>query len=131
MKYLLFAVLLALLAGCSGQPIQQSNLSVATHADLRAAAAYAQANGYPARAAVWMAEDAKLGAIETQITACQAAINAAMPKAPATSGAPVTPFLGVEMAAEAVGNFTGIPASVKITCAPFPIVTLPAMPKIP
>ena len=131
---LLFAIMLALVLGACAtlKPVDvtQSKLAVATHADLLAAAKYATDHGYPARAAVWMAEDAKLSAIEAQINTCANAIEAALPKAPALSSPP-TPFLAVEMAAEAAGNVTGIPATVKINCEPFPIITLPVFPKIP
>lgn len=109
--------------------VSQSKLAVATHNDLLAAAQYATDHGYPARAAVWLAEDAKLSAIESQISTCANAIEAALPKAPSLS-TPLTPFLGIEMAAEAAGSVTGIPASVKINCEPFPIITLPVFPKL-
>jgi pectin methylesterase-like acyl-CoA thioesterase len=129
---LIFALLLT---ACATPPTPtkpldatKTELAVVTHADLQAAAAYATAHGYPARAAVWTAEDARLTAIEVQISACANAIQAALPPAP-TAGAPVGVFTAVEMGAEAVGQYSGVPASVKINCAPFPIVTLPALPK--
>jgi uncharacterized protein YceK len=128
MKYLV----LLLLSGCAtlqSLDVAQSKLAVATHADLLAAAKYATDHGYTARAAVWMAEDAKLSAIEAQINACASAIEAAVPKVSLTT--PPTPFLGIEVAAEAVGTFSGVPSSVKINCEPFPIITLPVFPKLP
>lgn len=140
MKHLL-ALFAILLAGCAGTIVKDpatgavtfnvsaGKLEVAAHADLLAAAAYATAHGYPARAAVWAAEDARLTAIETQISACANAIAASLPK-PVSGPAP-TPFLAIEIGAEAVGQFSGLPASVKINCAPFPIVTLPILPKLP
>lgn len=109
--------------------VTQTKLAVATHADLIAAAAYADKNGYPARAAVWRAHDAHLSAVETQINACANALAASLPKV--TAGAPPTPFLAVEMSAEAVGNFTGASPAVKINCAAFPIITLPSLPTLP
>lgn len=133
MKILRAVLLAALLAGCAAAPaidVSQTKLAIATHDDLLAAAKYATDHGYPARAAVWLAEDAKLTAIESQISACANAIEAALPRAPSAT-TPPTPFLGLEMAAEAVGSFTGVPASVKINCEPFPIITLPVFPKLP
>lgn len=94
-------------------------LATATHNDLVAAAALATANGYPARAAVRLAIDA-------QLTACEQAIAAAAPKAPAITGA-VGPITAAEMLEEAVGSFTGIPATVKINCSPIPVVIFPGM----
>lgn len=129
----LFRILiLTVLTGCttlSAIDISQSKLAVATHNDLQAAAKYATDHGYPARAAVWLAEDARLAAIEVQINACAKAIEAALPPAP--TGQIPTPFLGLEMAAEAVGTFSGISPSIKINCAAFPIVALPLLPKLP
>jgi hypothetical protein len=77
-----------------------------THADLLGAAAYANGNGYPARAAVYTA-------IEQQLTACEQAIDAALPRLP-PAGTGVGVFTAYEIAAEAVGS--GIPAAVKINC---------------
>lgn len=108
----------------------KGQVAVAAHEDLLAAAAYAQAHGYPARAAVWLAEDARLTAIETQISACANSIAASLPK-PGTGPAPVGPFTAVEIAAETVASFNGPSAAVKANCEPFPIVTVPALPKLP
>jgi hypothetical protein len=118
----LFATLLLALAlsGCASLNISTTPLAVATHNDLQAAAAYATAHGYPARAAVRLAIDA-------QLTACELAISAALPQAPAAAG-PVGPITLAEMAEEALGNISGIPASVKINCAPVPIVVFPKLP---
>ena len=70
------------------------------------AAAYATANGYPARAKVWEALDA-------QVSACEAAINASLPKLP-PSGSTIGAATAFEVGAEAVG--TGIPAAVIVNC---------------
>lgn len=105
-------------------------LEQVTHADLQAAAARATKNGYPARAAVWTALDGLLAAQEAQAKACLAAIKAALPQpgsAPQVAGV----FDGIEAAAEAVGNFQGIPANVKLLCEPLPIPKLPPLPAIP
>lgn len=85
------------------------------HADVQNAAAYATANGYSARAAFWLALDA-------QVTACENALQAAAPKAPAAGGT-VGLATGFEIAAEAVGNGL-IPAQVKINCS---LITLPSL----
>lgn len=105
-------------------------LAEVTHADLQAAAARATKNGYPARAGVWQALDTLLAAQENQAKACLAAIKAALPQpggVPQVAGV----FDGIEAAAEAVGNFQGIPAVVKLNCEPLPIPKLPALPGIP
>lgn len=134
---LLFAVLVlaACTYGCAtpGQPfdITKSKLSVASHAGNKAAAAYATAHGHPERAAWWMAIDGLLTANEQQANACAAAIAAALPKHADAAPADMSPELALEMAAEAVGNFSGIPASVKITCEPLPIPPMPLLPKLP
>ena len=114
-----FGILLAgiLLAGCAtvgGQGFNPGDTPLAkfTHADLKSAAAYAAVNGYPARAAVYLA-------IEQQLTACEQAMAAAIPHAPAP-GATVGVFTAFEIAAEAVGQ--GIPPAVKINCG---AITLP------
>ena len=131
---LLFAVsLVAILSACASTTapsISSSNLAHVTHADLQAAAGYATAHGYPEVAAVYMADDAKLTAINAQIDACLSAINASLPQQPAPTGS-VGPILAFEMAREAVGNFSGIPAKVKILCEPLPVPALPVMPKLP
>ena len=110
--------------------VSQSSLAVATHNDLLAAAQYATAHGYPARAAVWLAEDAKLTAIEAHISACANSIAADLQQntSPSNTGSG-GPFLAVEMATEAVGNFTGASAKTKITCAAMPVVVMPILPK--
>lgn len=129
------------LGGCAGSIVKdpttgavtvdvtKSDGAVATHSDLQAAAAYAAAHGYAARAAVWQAEDAKLTAIETQISACANSIAADLALLKPAPDGTVTPFLAVEMGAEAVGNFTGASAKTKILCAAFPVVIPPALPK--
>ena len=118
MKRIICLIAIALLAGCATLAnITTSPIAVATHNDLQAAAAYAQANGYPARAQVRLAIDA-------QLTACENAIAANAPKAPSAAGS-VGPITAAEMAEEAVGSFSGIPAVVKINCAPLPLVIFP------
>ena len=115
-----------LFAGCQTlASLPTSTLALQGHADAQAAAAYATANGYPARAAMWVA-------IDTQITACEAAIAAAAPKPPTTGTAPAGPHLALdfEVGAEAIGNFSGIPASVKVNCAPLPLIIFPVIPKL-
>jgi len=113
MKAPLF-LFLALLAGCSNlKPIDPSSLPLVkfTHEDLKAAAAYATSNGFPARAAVYTA-------IEQQLTACEAAIASSQPKPP-PSGT-VGAFTLFEVGAEAVA--LGIPATVRVNCS---AITLP------
>ena len=112
----LYAFVFAVAAGCSTTPFKPADtqLSKFTHADLQAAAAYANANGFPARAAVYVA-------IEQQLTACEAAIAAAGPK-PVPTGTEVGAFTVFEVAAEAAA--TGIPSAVKINCS---AVTLPTL----
>jgi hypothetical protein len=141
----LFAVFLlvslaACIQGCAGtitkDPItgnvtvnvSAGKVEVATHNDLLAAASYADAHGYPERAAFRRAEDTLLTAAESQQSACANAIIAALPKTPASTGS-VGPITAAEMGEEAVGNFSGIPANVKILCAPIPLPQLPIMPK--
>ena len=97
--------------GADGQLLGQSILKF-TLADLEAAAAYADAHGYPARAAVYRAHAAHLSAVKLQVEACKAAIRDALPKPVDASNAGA--FLLFEMAAEKVGQ--GIPAAVKINC---------------
>lgn len=137
------ALAFASLGGCAGAitkdpttgavtvDLTKGELAVATHADLQAAAKYAADHGFPARAAVRQAMDTLLTAIETQGSACANAIAAAIPKPPAAGAGPLTPILAAEMAEEALGNFSGIPAQVKILCAPIPIPALPGLPKLP
>ena len=137
----ILAILFCLfLAACASTPAQTPatptaapappapTLKTITHADLQAAAAYATAHGFPARAAMWQAIEAQLTAAENQVAACKAAIEAALP-AP-TGIAPAGVFTLVEMGAETVGQ--GFPASVTINCAPIPIpVNLLPLPKLP
>lgn len=129
---LIGAIACAMLSACAttGQPVDISTtkLSVATHADLQAAAAYANAHGYAPVAAVYLADEGRLTAVEAQISACANAIAAALPAPPAQSGT-VGPITAFEMAREAVGSLTGIPASVKIICEPLPIPLMPLLPK--
>ena len=121
---------LAMLTGCASINIAQTPLAKATQADLAAAAAYAQANGYPAIAAVYTSQAAQLTAINGQIQACLDAIAASKPKLPTDNGN-VGPILAFEMARETVGTFTGVSATVKLNCEPIPLIALPALPKIP
>jgi hypothetical protein len=105
----------ALLGGSTGTATDLSNLPLVkfTHTDLQTAAAYATANGFPARAAVYQA-------IEIQLTACEQAIAAVGPKT--VPNGTVGAFTLFEMGAEAVGQ--GIPANVKINCG---AITLPTL----
>lgn len=112
-------VLLCLSAGCAvaqptsgGLDLSKLPLSKFTHADIQSAAAYATSNGYTARAAVY-------AALDMQLTACEAAIAAAAPKAP-PAGTTVGAFTLFEIGAEAVAQ--GIPAAVKVNCG---AITLP------
>ena len=140
----MLCIIVIFLAGCAGQivvdpttgantvDISAGKLEVATHNDLLAAAAYAEAHGYPARAAIWRAHDAHLTAVEGQISACANAINADLKaKLGGLSGCPASPFLAIEMAAEAVGTASGPSPAVKMYCQALPIVTLPGLPKLP
>lgn len=107
------------LAGCAGTAA--SNF---THADLQNAAKIATANGYPARAAVWTADDQLLTAAEKQVQACRDAISASKPTAPSgTVGIATLTELSAEAAAR------GIPAAVAANCAPLPLPVLPILPK--
>ena len=144
---LLLAVLALALAGCAGVEVKttdpatgattttidltQGKLAVATHADLQAAAAYATAHGYPERAAVRMAQDTVLTAVEKQASACANAIQAALDQIKPLGAPAAGPITTLEMTEEAVGNFQGIPARVKILCAPAPLPPLPPLPGIP
>ena len=109
MRYSILFV--SLLTGCAFN-VANTPLAKFTHNDLQAAAFYANSNGYPARAAVYMA-------IDQQLTACENALTASAPKALPTNGGA---FLAFEVAAEAVGS--GIPAAVKINCE---VVTIPSL----
>jgi len=133
-----------LLSACASQPTQQQlaqphpsakpidiaarPIEVATHQDLLAAAAYAEAHGYPARAAMRRAQDSLLTAAENQVSACLNSIKANLPQAPASLQG-VGPILAAEMAEEAIGQFTGPSPAVKILCAPIPVPILPVLPK--
>lgn len=118
---LLLAICFTALAGCATKlDLEQTGIAKATHADLQAAAAYASANGYPARAAVWTAIDA-------QLKACNDAITAAEPAAPASQPGGGIAY-GFEVAAEAAGNVSGVPSSVKLNCAPLPLIVFPSFP---
>lgn len=144
MKRILAILAIAMLSACAGQivvdpttgaktvDISAGKMEVATHNDLLAAARYAEDHGFPARAAVWRAHDAHLTAVEAQISACANAINADLKAKLGGAGAgAASPFLAVEMAAEAVGTATGPSPAVKLNCAPLPIVTLPGLPRLP
>lgn len=109
----------------------KTELAVATHIDLQAAAKYADDHGFPARAAVWRAHDAHLTAVEAQATECAQAIEADLAAMAPGGTLPPSPFLAAEMAAEAVGRLTGPSARTRTACAPFPIVVLPALPRLP
>lgn len=91
----------------SGAAISDLPLSKFTHADIKNAADYATTHGYPARAAVWLA-------IDTQLSACEQAIDKLMPQSP-TAGTTIGLAMGFEIAAEGVGN--GIPSAVKLNCS--------------
>ena len=121
--------------------ITKSEGAVATHNDLLGAANVATAAAaattdkalkaaLTARANWWIQQDAMLTARENQVSACLNAIAAMKPNLPAasTSTAPHV-FTDVEIAAEAVGNFSGITPAVKLACAPLPIPPLPVLPK--
>ena len=111
----------AVLAGCAGTPISQF-----THSDLQNAAKIANANGYPARAAVWTADDQLLTAAESQVQACKDAIAALKPSSP---GGTIGVATATELAAEAVA--AGIPPAVKANCEPLPLPGIPLLPKLP
>jgi hypothetical protein len=112
------------LTGCASQiDVAQRPLAVATHNDLAAASAYAAAHGYPARGAVWNAIDVQLSACEDAITAAESMIRAPVPAPPGI-------FTAFEIGAEAVGEMRGLPAAVKINCAPLPTVNFTGL-KVP
>lgn len=114
MKYTL--ILAVALSGCATNLIgEDSNLSVALHSDIEAAAQYAEANGYPERAAVRRA-------IAAQLKSCEAAISQAKPKIPEGK---IGPILLAEMLEERAGE--GVPARVKILCAPMPLFRFPGL----
>lgn len=104
----------AALATQAGFDLQKLPLVKFGHADVQTAAAYATANGYPARAAFWLA-------VDQQVTACEDALAAAAPRAPAAGGT-IGLATAFEVAAEAVG--TGIPPKVTVNCS---LITLPRL----
>ena len=113
MKRLALMMLMWLLTGCATPvDVAQTKVAIYTHKDFQQAAAYAAGNGYTARAAV-------LTAIDAQITACENAVTANEPKALPTDIGPIT---AAEMLNEALG--TGVPASIKVNCAPIPVPAL-------
>jgi hypothetical protein len=116
MKIIIVLVMAIMLSACATAGAQSSPspgpIAKLTHADLQTAAAYATANGFPARAAVYTA-------LDTQLTACENAIAAAGPKA-VPAGSTVGIFTAFEVAAETVA--TGIPASVRVNCS---AITIP------
>ena len=135
---LLAAIAVIAMSACTTNPatgklapidLTQTKFSQATHADLMAAAKYATDHGLPAIAAVYAAQDQLGTAILQQINACNAAIAANMPQVVAPpSGA--GPILAFEVAREAVGQISGIPASVKLACEPITLPSLPILPKL-
>ena len=122
MKYFIFSLILLLSACATTVDMSQTKIAQVTHQDLEAAALYANNHGYPARAAVYVA-------IETQLTACEKAITAAEPVIGPSPNVPGV-FTAFEIAAEAAGSLQGIPADVKLNCAPLPLVTFPTL-KLP
>lgn len=127
-------LIIALLAGCASHspstvgsvtqagsgvqspaPTTKPSLRELTHADLQGAAAYAAKNGYPARAAMWLAIEGQLTAAENQVAACKAAIAAVQKQTGDIAG----PLTLIEMGAEAVAQ--GIPANVRANCEPIPL----------
>jgi len=143
LKIAVFLALSMLFAGCASTitkdaatgavtvNVANAPLSVAAHSDLLAAAKYATDHGYPAVGAVYLSQDANLTAVEGQISACLQAIEDNKPKLPSAGSTPVGPILAFEMAREAVGTFSGIPARVRVLCEPLPIPSLPLLPKLP
>lgn len=97
----------ATLAAQAGFDLTKIPLVKIAHTDMLAAAAYAEGNGYSGRGAVWRAIDA-------QVSACESAVAAAVPKLPAAGSVPGLATL-YEVGAEAIG--AGIPAAVRINCA--------------
>lgn len=133
MKTILACIAIALFAGCALTPAKPGTAAASPsatsaasvqvfslvdtplakfqHADLLQAASIATANGFTARAAVYTALDA-------QVTACENAITAAVPKLP-PAGTTLGLATGYEITAEAVGE--GIPPAVRVNCAAFPL----------
>ena len=141
MKRLLSICLIALLAGCAGTITKSSTgaitvnvaagtAEVATHNDLLAAAAYATAHGYTAVAGVYTAQDTLLTATENQISACGNAIAQSLPTPPSVP-AGAGPILKFEIAREAVGGISAMPATVQVNCEPIVLPQLPSFPAIP
>ncbi len=136
-RLLLIAVLLS---GCASppKPVEPqapdqpgtrpaASLKELTHADLQAAAAYAEKNGYPARAAKWRALETLLTASEGLVAACKAAIASDLQKPLETHPGPLTLL---EVAAERVAQ--GISPSVRANCEPIPLpVHLLPVPRLP
>lgn len=123
MRYLFVAPLL-FLAGCASLPLSQTKLAQFTHADLQHAAALANANGYPARGAVWTAYDTLLTAKEAQVDACkQAILDALQQKPTGTIGLATATELAAELAASG-----GSPA-IHANCTALPLPVLPPLPK--
>lgn len=138
MRKLIAMLCIVVLPACTTNPttgkltpidLTQTQFSQATHTDLLAAAKYATDHGLPAIAAVYTAQDQLGTAILQQINACNVAIAANMPQVVAPpSGA--GPILAFEVAREAVGQISGIPASVKLACEPITLPSLPVLPKL-
>src|ERR1039458_3392092 len=123
MKSIIAILAIAILTACAtaGPPpvpvdVSTSKLAVATHNDLVAAAKRATDNGYPSRAALWMAEDAKLTAIEAQISACGNSIQADLNRTGTAGGNFAGPFDAEEALTETVGKFTGASSQTLILC---------------
>jgi hypothetical protein len=113
---ILATLAVAMISGCA-TPIASSKPAVATHKDLLAAAKLDTDAGYPARAAYWLA-------LDTRLTACEAAIDAFKPvKTPLPSDALF--FTTFEAGALAVGSITSTPPSVTLNCEPLPVPAFP------
>ena len=144
---LLLAVLALALAGCAGVEVKttdpatgattttidftKAQLAVDIHNGEVAAAKYATDHGLPERAAVRTAIDSLLTAWEQQKSACANAIKSMLDSVKPPAVKDENPILVAEIAEEAVGSFSGVPAKVKMLCAAVPIPTLPVFPKIP
>ncbi len=134
--------ILLLASGCAINPstglidVSQTQLATVTHADLKGAAKVASDSAAAttdpalkaallARSNWWTQQEAMLTAREGQVSACLNAIAASKPKLSGGQSAGI--FTSIEVAAEAVGNFSGMTAAVKLACEPLPIPTLPAI----
>ena len=140
---LLLAVLALALAGCAGVEVKttdpatgavtttidltQGKLPQDLHKDLTAAAARATANGYAGRAAVWLAEDAKLTAMEKQASDCINAIKADLPQPGTGLGQTAGVFDAEEALTEKIGTVKLVSAKTLILCKPMPVVAFPAL----